>query len=190
MKRVGIDVDGILACFFKAYEDLTVAVSGVDLFPARYPEQLPPTWNWPEHYGYSDQVMKEVWRRIKTDGNFWYSLGPLPGAEAFLEALDTPGIEAYFITDRPGVGAQLQTAQWLNDAGYPLPSVIISRKGKGIVCNALSLDYYIDDKTENIQDVVAKSPGTSAYLLDYPYNRACEDGIRVKSLAEFLEVIK
>lgn len=193
MVRIGVDVDGVLACFFKGYEDLVVEVAGVDLFPARYPDVLPPTWNWPEHYGYGSAVMEEVWKRIKEDRNFWINLEPLPQAEAFLQALNNTDHEIYFITDRPGVTAQSQTAAWLEYAGFWYPSVIVSGRDrtKGDICRVLGLEAYLDDKGENIQDVVEKSPKTAMYMLKYPYNTAFQ-GLGTKdidSIMEFIEVV-
>jgi uncharacterized HAD superfamily protein len=189
--RIGIDVDGILADFFSAYEELMVEIDGVDRFPARYPAVLPPVWNWPQHYGYSEQVVGEAWRRIKDDPTFWIRLGLLPGAKEFLAQLDQTDHELYFITDRPGTEPQLQTFAWLEMNGLHAPSVIISRKGKGVVCDALSIDYYIDDKRENILDVVDKSPTTQVYLLSYPYNNGPYPGsVRdIRSLGQFTEAI-
>lgn len=167
---VGLDVDGILANFFKAYEDIIVEATGVDKFPARYPVLLPPTWNWPEFYGYDKKVISEVWRYIKQSPTFWTEMTALPYAKEFLEHLDKSDHEVYFITDRPGICSQMQTQLWLADNGFYGPNVIISRKGKGVVAAALSLDVYIDDKGENIVDVVEKAPGTRVYMLKYPYN--------------------
>lgn len=167
---VGIDVDGIVANFFAAYENLIVEVSGKDLFPARYPVLLPPVWNWPQAWGYSEEVIGEAWRYIKSSPTFWTELTPLPYAREFLEHLDKSDHEVYFITDRPGLAPQMQTQLWLSDHGFFGPNVIISRKGKGAVAAALSLDVYIDDKGENILDVVQKSPSTRVYMLKYPYN--------------------
>ena len=186
---VGVDVDGVLACFFKAYEDLTVKVAGVDLFPARYPAVLPPTWDWPEHYGYSAETMKEVWRQIKADTLFWKNLDPLPGAVNFLKKLYSTNHEVYFITDRAGNEPQFQTHWWLQDQGFDEPNVIISRKGKGSACTALSIELYIDDKGENVLDVMEKSPETRTLLLTYPYNKHIEGVERIEGLEEVFDYI-
>lgn len=191
-KIIGVDVDGVLANFFTAYEDLVIKIDGQDRFPARYPDALPPVWNWPQHYGYSEAVIAEAWRHIKGSGRFWNALKPLPGAEEFLNALDNLDLEVYFITDRPGLYAQFQTSIWLERMGFPNASVVISRKGKGAACDALSVTHYIDDKGENIENVNENSPGTEAFLLAYPYNKDFQDvpaWRTVSKLEEFLEAI-
>lgn len=197
-KVIGFDVDGVLANFFDAYERVIIEVSGEDRFGEdRYPNQLPQSWNWPqESFGYSSEVINEVWRKIKNDAEFWWMLDPLPGVDDFLTSFsilaEAKGWELYFITDRPGIDAQAQTADWLWRYGVDQNHVIISRKGKGAVCSALSIDYYIDDKPENIVDVWEKSPETELFLLDYPYNQDGQGNAvftRVHSLNQFLGVI-
>jgi len=72
MRRIGVDIDGVLANFWEAYENLTIQVSGEDRFgKARWPNQYPPSWNWPEdHFGYSKATMSEVWNTIRTNSTF------------------------------------------------------------------------------------------------------------------------
>ena len=49
--RIGFDVDGVLADFNKRFIERVIAITGRDLFPPR-PFDIP-TWNYPEHYGYT-----------------------------------------------------------------------------------------------------------------------------------------
>src|SRR5688572_14955668 len=100
--KIGVDVDGCLANFVKAYEDLFVKVAGVDLFPARWPEVDPPCWDWPQHYGYSNDHAAAVWKLIKADPTFWYNLQPYDWTAAVLKQVQFCGHEVYFVTDRPG----------------------------------------------------------------------------------------
>jgi hypothetical protein len=175
--RIGFDVDGVLANFFAGYEALTVAVAGGEnKFP---PDTFPPVWDWPQHYGYSDEIMDKVWSIIRNNPLFWAKLDTLPGLE-FLVEFDNYSNDLYFITDRPGNGAKFITQIWLaENLGY-IPSTIISKKGKGIVAQALALDFYIDDKVENILDCQEKSPETRAYLApQYPYNLDHKDFSKV-----------
>lgn len=187
-KIIGVDVDGVLANFFEAYERLHIQVAGEDKFgDKKWPAQRPQYWHWPAEFGYTREHTSEVWKRIKQDPLFWAMLKPLPGAEEFLNALANSEHEVYFITDRPGNNPQHQTIDWLYEYGYSHPSVIISRHGKAICCDAVGTDLYIDDKPENVEEVA--EAGRDVYILDQPYNRSCESGIRVANLAEFLEVV-
>jgi hypothetical protein len=182
--RIGIDVDGVLANFFKAYEELTIETTGKDLFlDKKWPAQLPQTWNWPETFGYTKEDMNRVWGEIKKSRNFWWNLEPIDDVFSFIQTLGEktlPTGEHYFITDRPGVEPQDQTAWWLSKQGpNPNPAVIISgpHARKGQICAGLAITHYLDDKGENILDVLEKSPGTVAVLLAYPYNREFQEEI-------------
>lgn len=190
--RIGLDMDGVLAAFHPAYEECVVSyANGVDLFPKRYPEALPPTWDWPQHYGYTDDVVEQVWTHIKNSETFWLSLSSVPGAWKLAEYLRLKMDELYFITDRPGSTAQAQTATWLNSVlGFDNPSVIISRRGKGICARALSLDVYVDDKYENVLDVQTQSPETVALCIDYPYNQGPGIKHRIKRTSDVVSFLE
>lgn len=196
---LGVDVDGVLGDFFEVYERLAIELSGRDLFGDKaYPAQLPQCWNWPESFGYTDQEMSAVWDHIKSDPGFWLTENLLPGGQELITELCKVDDQVYFITDRPGVNPQLQTAIWLHHNGYMLPSVVISSgsKGptKGDCCKLLKVSRYVDDKAENILDVLEKSPDTKAFLLAYPYNQFAHDEIKAKGgvvidkAVDFLEV--
>ena len=175
--KICLDVDGVLACFFKAYETLIVKITGVDRFPAQYPIVLPPCWNWPQYYGYSNEEIQQVWQIIEANPEFWGMLEPLSGMEEAVRLSLRPKNDLYFITDRPGLGAKEITARWLQTQGIGWPSVLISSKGKGVICAALNLDVYVDDKAENILGVQAQSLLTRAYLISYPYNEWAQNDI-------------
>jgi uncharacterized HAD superfamily protein len=167
LKRLGVDVDGILANFFTGYENLIVSISGEDRFPA---DTLPPVWNWPQHYGYSEEVVAEAWRQIKASEDFWLCLPAFAQTDRFLEKLVSSDHEVYFITDRPGKDPQWQTAKWIENGGLFLPSVIVTGGApKSAIANALRLDVMIDDKPENIQDLVTNFGGYT-FAIKYPYN--------------------
>jgi hypothetical protein len=192
---LGIDVDGILANFTKACAALLTSVAGSKRsLPDGFGETIQaPSWYWHKEMGFSDGEMDEVWQEIRRDPHFWVQLEALPMAKDFLSKLRNLGSnhEVYFITDRPGVKPQYQTWWWLSTHGYYEPNVIISRKGKGIVCKALGIETYIDDKPENVEDVWAQSPETTVYMPRYPYNERLH-GIEgaVGSLEEFVKRAK
>jgi FMN phosphatase YigB (HAD superfamily) len=169
--RIGFDVDGVLANFNAAYMRLVTEVTGRNLFPKDYE---PHTWNYPETFGYTKDEVTETWRRIGLDPEFWYRLSPLPGAytlqDNWRKILDA-GHDVVFATARPGLNPEMQTAAWLRNVGVTYTDVTVTN-GKGPFCLDRYVDCYIDDKLENIQDVVKTSPATRAYLLDRAYNAA------------------
>lgn len=189
--RIGFDIDGVLADFCTAYEREVVAVAGgVNLFQPWAMCEGPVTWNWPEHYGYTKEIVSSVWAKIKKSNDFWWTLGPMPEMELFANWFEKSQHrhEIYFVTARPGREVKHQTEEWLWRHLSITPTVLISDQ-KGEVCHAMNLDLYVDDKAENIHDVVLKAPNTKAYLIDRAYNRHMATGIRLAGLEEVLNII-
>jgi 5'(3')-deoxyribonucleotidase len=184
--RIGVDVDGVLADFNAGFIDRVIHVTGRDLFPAR-PFDIP-TWNYPEHYGYTGAEVSAVWEDIKADPWFWRNLPAYPHTTQALGLLMEAmrmGHFVYFITARPGVLAKQQTEEWIDTQykrmvlGAPHATVLISSH-KGLCAKGLDLDFYIDDRLENVLDVINTRVQCETFLLDRPWNR---DG----SLARDLE---
>lgn len=195
--KIGIDVDGVLADFNSEFIKRCVAVTGKDLFPAR-PFDIP-TWHYPQHFGYSEAEMAfpngPVWAHVIDDPTFWYQLFPYDGVPEFLSQLDSSQHDIYFITNRPGVTAKMQTENWLEFHNFGLqtdafsyPTVLISTE-KGLCAKALGLDLYIDDKTENCMDVNHVSPKTRTIMLARPWNKPLQGIARIESLKYFFALI-
>lgn len=190
--RIGVDVDGVLADFNESFIDTVKRLTGRDLFGAGY---VPTTWNYPEAVGYTGPEVTQVWDTIKANPTFWLSLRPYWDAMTALEQLRVMSVEhdLYFITSRPGVKAKHQSEVWLathsGDFAWN-PTVLISSE-KGKCAKALHLDYYVDDRYENVQDVVSETRGrTFAYMVDRPWNQSVPmEPRRVGSISDFLDII-
>jgi hypothetical protein len=188
--RIGFDVDGVLADFCSAYERLIVKETGVNNFPP-YAGEDRPSWNWPQvNHGYTDQQIAGVWAAIKTSPNFWAALEETTDFFRFYNWFYATRTQHdfYFVTSRPGVTAKAQTESWFIHHLLYRPTVLISSQ-KGAICNALNLDYYVDDNAENIESVVNLSPGTGAFLIDRTYNRHLNVGTRIPNLQRFLDTV-
>lgn len=190
LKRIGFDVDGVLADFCPTYQQLFVDLTGRDTFQPG-DSTHPPSWNWPTDRGYTDEETSAVWAAIKARSDFWLNLPALPGLSTLqrnFADLDRDG-EVYFITSRVGDDVKWQSECWLQThlCASRTPTVLISSE-KGLSCAALKLDAYIDDNFDNIQSVLRDSPKTRAYLLDRPYNRLARGVLprRVFSVEEML----
>lgn len=190
--RIGIDIDGVLADFNKAFVARVRLATGKDLFPKEWLPHVtpePPTWYYDKHYGYTKEESDVVWDSIRGDKLFWRDLDPLPGMKELCEVW--PGIDAkhdvYFITARPGVQTKKQTEAWLRNQGIQGATVIISEQ-KGTVCQGLEIDTYIDDRPENYHAVEWYARRTRPYLFRASYNtneqRLCEC---VGSVREWIE---
>lgn len=186
---LGVDVDGVLANFNTGFIDLVIEVTGRDLFPPR-PFDIP-TWNYPEHYGYTKEELEAVWGRIERSSGFWKSLPAYEdtiNAVRYIREKFAMGADIYFVTSRPGLSAKIQTEEWLRTWYLP-PTVLIS-SAKGLCSRALKFDAYIDDRWENALDV--STTGALSVLMDRPWNReynAEEHGIvRSTSVVGFAEL--
>lgn len=185
--KYGFDVDGVLADFNYSYQALIVKQTGMDLFC--YSEGFPDCWDYPERYGYKKEDVNAAWETIKESRDFWETLYSLPDRDHLGPALDLES-DVYFVTNRPGYRAKAQTENWLRQYGIRRPTVLLSSM-KGFCALALDLDFYIDDKLENANDVAAMSRANT-YLLDRPYNQgATKTGVtRVSSLRRAFEDFK
>jgi len=103
-----------------------------------------------------------VWKRLRATENLWEALTEIePGAIARLaELAEERRWDVLFITSRPssaGRTVQRQSQRWLQQMGFPLPSVCVVHGSRGAVAQALNLDVVIDDRPDNCLDVVLGS---------------------------------
>lgn len=167
MRRVvpGIDIDGVLADFVTALNDLAFRVTGKHL-------QNPPlTWNYQrEPGGLTPEEESKLWGMVQSSG-FWQRIRPLASMVEFgrLRKLEFYH-PLYFITTRGGDYAKWETEEWLRGQDFHNPTVLIS-PNKGPVARGLGLTHFLDDKPENCLDVWKESPETKVYLLDATYNQ-------------------
>lgn len=169
--RIGFDVDGVLADFYVGYEKLIVKMTGENRFPPLDPIMGPAVWDWPQYHGYTEEQVADAWKVIGSRTGFWSSAPPLPGMADLQAQIHDLYMDhdIYFITARGGPAAKTETELWLQVGGVSVPTVLIS-SAKGPIAKALKLDYYIDDKFENVEDVIHQSPATKAFLLHKNYN--------------------
>ena len=105
---------------------------------------------------------RRVWSRLAAIENFWETLDEIEdGAVARLAELARERRwDVIFVTSRPdsvGDSVQVQSQRWLEQKGYPLPSVFVTRGSRGKIASALSLDLVVDDNPENCLDIAMES---------------------------------
>ncbi len=179
---IGVDCDGVLCDFNSAFISRCIVVTGKDLFG---PGFVPTTWDYPTRQaGYTREETRAVWDSIKADEKFWQNLS---GYEttlddiSYLRHLEEKGHDVYFITNRMGTKARLQTIRWLRRKGFQDPMVILTQF-KGLAARVLQLEFYIDDKWENCIDVASLErtdihsenhsfKQVDTYIFDRPWNR-------------------
>lgn len=186
---VGVDVDGILADFNTGYIQLLGKIAPEVKFPP-VGDTYPDTWNYHLAAGVTKEQNRKSWDWIRDDKRFWFELNPYEGAVQFLVWLKgfSRNNDVYFITNRSGSTAKFQTERWLHKAGYPEPTVLLSQF-KATTCNALEVDYYVDDKNENCKDVWTNARKTKCYMLRRPWNSPQETVPVIDRLVEFQTII-
>lgn len=196
--RIGFDVDGVLANFCDAYETACIqAAEGKNLFQPWSLQDGPVTWNWPEHYGYTKEEVGRVWQMIKNSNHFWSDLTALPDMlvlERWLVKNWRANVidEMYFVTSRPGINAKAQTEDWFLNKGNGIFATVLISDEKGLIAKGLNLDFYVDDKIENVESVIEHSPKTRVSLMDREYNRKAAhlDLYRISNLSQFLDSVE
>lgn len=178
--RIAFDLDGVLADLHTPF-----VRTAVRLFPELEPaaveagdpaedsapgaeadDDVPPVL---PGVNLSRRQSSMVWKHLAGTENFWESLGEIePGAIARLAKLvDERGWEILFITSRPrstGRTVQRQSQRWLQERGFPLPSVYVVHGSRGRVADALAIDVVIDDRADNCLDVVLESKAGALLL--------------------------
>lgn len=184
--RIGIDLDGVVCDFTNSARLLMLTLFGK---PAS--DKVQTSWNF-ESLGLTPQEEKTLWQQIDRCPNWWRdSIKRLPHTN-LLEQVDQ-NHELFFITNRkPAAGWSIerQTKYWLlRYTSVYCPTVLVT-KDKGEVAKALNLDYFIDDKPANCEDVYSNSHKTIVYIQDAPYNQGEVPHLqRASSLNDFFNKI-
>lgn len=177
-KKIGIDVDGVLANFSFAYMHLIIRLTGKNLFPET-DWKNPSCWDWDLVAGYTKEERKLAFASIAESNSFNISLEPFhenvtPLRHNMKYLIDNHDV--YFVTNRGGRTAKTQTEEWLRRYVAPrgnygeCTAIITGHRVKGLICRALQLDAYIDDNYDNVMDCMIESPTTNTYLLNKSYN--------------------
>lgn len=126
-------------------------------------------WNQ-SNWGLTKEQHNQAWEVIRNTVSFYEHLDVLPGVDR-IEAISKVH-RLVFVTTRPpteGNPIEIQSAKWLSKLGVQYPTVVVA-DNKGPVVGALALDYFIDDKPENLLDIHEHSFGTKLYIKTQPYN--------------------
>jgi hypothetical protein len=142
---------------------------------------------------------RRLWHHVAAIENFWGDLVELePGVIPRLAAIAAERRwEVIFLTKRPecaGATSQIQSQRWLQEKGFPLPSVYVVQGSRGRIAAALDLDFVVDDRPENCLDVVVDSKARAILVWRDDENRLPEAAKRlgigvVKTVDECLDIL-
>jgi hypothetical protein len=183
--RLACDLDGVLADlhtpFVKAALTLfphldpsairsaDVGASPPDDAPEADPADRDPAATLPPDVSLSRRETDAVWRHLLAQEDFWESLDEIEhGLIARLaKVADERRWEVLFITSRPksaGRTIQRQSQRWLEQKGFPLPSLYVVHGSRGRVAAALDIRVVIDDRPDNCLDVVLESKASAVLV--------------------------
>lgn len=167
-KVVVFDVDGVLADFINYAVDLGYQLANRPC-PTKWVQQ-----GWDDYGGLSEYEVKRLWAHIEIHPDFWFHLPCLltDAEKDLVDELYYRGHRVYFATNRRLPGALEYTTRWLTyNLSIANPHVVITKR-KGEFCRVVDADYYIDDKSENVDCAIWLTDGrTKAYVKDAVTNR-------------------
>lgn len=191
-KRVGIDVDGVLADFTEAFKRKCEKV-----FPGKVDKDwIPSQWQWGD-CGLTKHEVGMVWKEIVEDKHFWEDVKPLVGAAQLNELIPTivaKGAAPYFVSSRAGTNVREQTANWINtfipNAKTDQHLIIVDNSYHKIeMMHAMRIEAMLDDYAPLI--TMGKDlPTTRVYLMRARWNeweREAYNLPSVGSVTEYLE---
>jgi len=191
MKRIMLDIDGVLADFVLAYTREAVKLGFLEN-PISTIDQ--PTWSF-DGIGLTEAQGKEVWQYIDSQ-RFWW-LEKLP---SLMTAQQTDRIRAlkyanelYFCTKRrapetASISIQYQTQAWLENTIGAGGMCVIPSMHKGEVAKALRITHAIDDRPENVVEIAKTVSET--YMFTRRYNELVYYPKRVADLDAFLRLLE
>ena len=172
--NIGVDLDGVCANFAKKFSEFANEMYGKRCYIIEDPSTIK-HWNWHKWYQIQKAEEGEVWEKIVNTPDFWTSLEVLNLSqwEYFLDKIgNANNINVYFITDRAetvGISATKQSALWLLKHKWKYPYVIKTAE-KAKFVEMLNIEYFIDDKAENLISIKEHNPNCKMYAQDALYN--------------------
>jgi hypothetical protein len=190
-KMVGVDIDDCVGDFIERFVAYANMMYGVPL------HFRPTSWEW-DGLGLAAGQISKIWDAIFSTPNFWLTVNPKPKdvAGRLFELVDRTNVR--FITntpETPGLSPLVQRTLWLDRiVGLrPSPRIdygVVIAKNKGDVAAAHRLEFYVDNKPENCEDVAAKVPTCRTFLMDACHNQDYKGVIpRVANLNEFVAIV-
>lgn len=183
MARIGIDLDGVCYDFTGAFCEL----QGWD------PDEVR-SWEFFKDHGHTTEWFLNECRDAVRAGTLFRYGGLIKGVKEAFDTLALQGHEVYIITDRcsidPDDSALIKnnTVNWLKEHNLRYEGTVWTGD-KAKACVDLGIDYLLDDKIENVEDVEFGTL-TKAYLFDQGWNTKATHLERVYTWDQFVGLVQ
>jgi len=174
--NVGVDLDGVCCNFVKKFSQICNQLYGPACRVIEDNNEVK-FWDWKLWYPIKDAEVSRAWEDIINTRDFWLSLELLHTGqwEYFVDKIGKcNNINVYFITTREetiGMTSTRQSAIWLEMNSWKQPFVIKTMNKEKFV-EDLNIEFFIDDKADNIIDIKKHNPTCRVYAQDLQYNLA------------------
>lgn len=198
VKKIGIDLDGVVADFYKGYTKLATQKFGnhVEVLCSIKDRERFSTWKLEKIMNLEKFQAEEMIESINNFPIFYETLEllyPESWQKLITEFSNKEDYEITFITSRKNsesVSVREVTKRWLQVQGWQNPSVIVTDE-KGLFCKVLGIQKFVDDSLKNCLDVHTHcQEACEVFILDYPHNRDHQipDSIkRIHTLEDFIK---
>lgn len=172
--NVGVDLDGIVANFSKKFSQFCNEVYGTKCYVIEDPSSIK-DWDWHRWYPIKESEIDHIWNEIRNTRDFWMSLEILNRGqwEYFIDKIGkSNNVNVYFITTRDetiGMTAAKQSAMWLEAHSWKQPFVIKTKQKEKFIEN-LNIEFFIDDKAENLIRIKNHNASCRVYAPDFPFS--------------------
>lgn len=164
-KKIGIDIDGVLANFIHHFRILNNTLHNVTI------TEDPTDWDF-QNWGLTNHQLSMSWAELQKTEGFWTSLKKCDDVkQSHIDVLDDKA-QLFFVTTRAstvGMPREKQTNDWLKKTFRIKHPTVIVTSNKGLVAAALELDAFIDDNYDNLWSVYFHSPKTKLYYRTSTY---------------------
>lgn len=185
IRRVMIDVDGVLADFILGFQMAARDKGAVCKLTGTVDHD-----NWNVFPGISENIQSEVWRDIRESPTFWRNLKPLGTLgdwDALIRLEASRQTDVLYCTSRIGATARDQTQHWLASFGVDSPVFVVRRKDfKGDIARSFGATHSLEDNLANALSI--QKEGAISYIINRRYNLGGASVLRrVGTVTEFCD---
>ena len=188
-QTIVMDLDGVLADFVSHFTKTAGRITAKPLPVTRTQEHA----MWGVFPDLAPEDVTKTWAYIASNPTFWTELPSLLG-DADLESVKSlVSHNVYFATSRRAPGALNASKEWIYaNLGIVQPSVVVTHR-KGEFCKVVDANYFIDDKSENVDCSTWMTDGKAkSYVITRPYNSGqhgphSSKARRVDTVRQFIE---